>query len=83
MLNKLFPGVSFCKTNFLECCDAQSFSSEEYKKVSWWLMLFLSHCQVVSMQMDVLHCNWHICLSNHDWTNPITAQAIFLLSEKS
>lgn len=76
MLNKLLPGVSFCKTNFLKCCKAQTSTSREFEKVLFWLMLFfffffflffsffLSHCQVVSMQMDELYCcHCHICSS--------------------
>lgn len=40
MLNKLLPGVSFCKTNILKCCKAKTFTSKELEKVSWWLMIF-------------------------------------------
>lgn len=69
MLNKLLPGVSFCKTNFLKCCRAKTFTFKEFEKVLWWLMLFFfffflsSHCQAVSMQMDELYCHCRICSS--------------------
>ncbi len=83
MLNKLLPGVSFCKTTSIKCCKAQTFSAKESEKVLSEADAFFAALSSGKHADEWTRLSLSYLFISPNWANPISTQAIFLLSEKS
>lgn len=88
MLNKLLPGVLICKTASCKCCKPQLL----LLRISFFQSVVVANAHILLFSFSLSNRKYtdgwtplllpYLFISSN-WTNPITAQAIVLLSEKS